>query len=83
MLPPVVTSYPACVILTRETSYTTGSVTPLSPLTLGDPQVSGSEYVVIPTSIANDYEYLFYTKITADGGAVLWTTQKKLIVGCT
>ena len=74
MLPPFVTSYPACVILTRETSYTTGTVTPLSPLTLGDPQVSGSEYVVIPTSIANDFEYSFYVKVTADGGAVLWTT---------
>lgn len=83
MLPTFVSSYPGCVILTRETTATSGTVAALSPYTLGDPTLSGSDYVVIPTSIDQDYEYTFFVKVTADGGAVFWTTEKKLIVGCT
>ena len=46
--------------------------------------MSGSDYVVIPTVITNDYEYLtWYVKVTADGGATMWTTPKSLYVGCT
>ena len=43
-------------------------VSALSPYTLGNPTVSGSDYVVNPTFPDQDYEYTFFVKATADGG---------------
>jgi len=40
---------------------------------MNNPSVDGSNYVVIPTSIHDDYEYTFYVKFTADGGAEIWS----------
>lgn len=50
---------------------------------MNDPSLSGSDYVVIPTSIDKDHEYTFYVKFTAEGGAEIWTNLLKLTVACT
>ena len=83
MLTPVTSSLAACVITTRQTTSSSTSVVALSGLQLNDPSALGSDFVVIPTQLANDYEYTFYAKFTADGGAEIWTPQLTLIVGCT
>ena len=83
MLPAVVSSISDCAITTRETTASSSSVVAVTG-GLGNPTASGSNFVVIPTTISNDYEYLsWYVKYTADGGKTLFTGVKSLYVGCT
>ena len=74
----------ACPINAYKVTTLTSSILVGTSPWLEDPSVDGSDYVVIPTLINQDKDYLFYIYVSAVGGSNHYTvTQKSLIVGCT